>query len=69
MSEQKEPQLLTAEAADYVGLSFGTLNIYRYRGVGPKGSRIGGRVYYDRADLDAWMELRASGKWSVHGNG
>lgn len=44
------------EAAEYLRLSPGTLDNLRCTGDGPKyyQRKARGRVFYDRADLDAW---------------
>ena len=48
--------LTTTEAAAYVGLSHRTLERYRVTGQGPPYLKVGRRVLYRRADLDAWLE-------------
>jgi Helix-turn-helix domain len=51
----------TADAARYVGLAESTLRYYRHAGIGPVSYRVVGNVFYDRADLDAWLaEQRAA---------
>lgn len=45
----------TVEAARYVGLSVSQVNKLRHYGRGPKYYRLGVRVVYDLADLDAWV--------------
>lgn len=50
---------LNAErAAEYVGLSPATLAKYRSVGGGPMFIKLGARVVYNIADLDAWMRSR-----------
>lgn len=49
----------TRDAADYVGLSEQTLANWRYLNRGPRWFKVGGRVKYDVADLDAWIEAGA----------
>jgi hypothetical protein len=49
----------TRMAALYLGLSVGTLDIYRCRGTGPRCSFAATRPRYSKADLDAWL---AAGK-------
>jgi hypothetical protein len=43
----------------------GTLRQWRHRGIGPRSFRLGGKVMYLRADVEAWlsqqMMLSASG--------
>ena len=45
-----------ADAAKYIGLSQSTLDTMRSKGRGPRYLRIGGRVYYRKDDLDAYIE-------------
>lgn len=53
------PWMTTAEAASYVRCSTRTLEGYRIAGGGPAYHRSGKRVFYHRAELDAW---RSQGK-------
>jgi predicted DNA-binding transcriptional regulator AlpA len=46
--------LRTPEAARFLGLSGRTLEKHRTYGTGPTYSKIGGRVIYAVADLQAW---------------
>ena len=48
-------RLSVKEAAWHTGLSCSTLNKYRCSGQGPRFAKIGRRVLYDIADLDAWL--------------
>lgn len=49
-------QLLTLrEAAEYLRRSEGTLRYWRYRNEGPASFSQGRRVFYEKADLDAWL--------------
>ncbi|WP_329520550.1 helix-turn-helix domain-containing protein [Spirillospora sp. NBC_01491] len=45
----------TAEAAEYLGRSVGTLANWRSAGTGPRFSGRGHGVRYRWADLDAWI--------------
>lgn len=45
-------------AANYTGLSASTLNKLRVFGGGPIFLKLGRRVAYDIADLDAWLAER-----------
>ena len=47
------------EAAQHCGLSYHTLRIYRYRGVGPLWVRMGRRVLYLKSWLDEWLMAHA----------
>jgi predicted DNA-binding transcriptional regulator AlpA len=53
LSERK--RLDTAGAADYLGLGKSTLDKLRLTGSGPAFFKVGARVVYSLADLDAWM--------------
>ena len=46
--------LRTPEAADFLGLSSRTLEKHRTYGTGPAFKKLGGRVVYAIADLQAW---------------
>lgn len=48
----------TERAAEYLGLRPTTLNNWRVAGRGPRFVRIGNRVSYRQADLDAYLEKR-----------
>jgi hypothetical protein len=49
-------RLDTRNAAAYLGFSRRTLGNWRGQGTGPKYIVIHGRVFYYKADLDAWLE-------------
>lgn len=48
--------LRTPEAARFLGLSGRTLEKHRIYGTGPLYRKLGGRVVYALADLQAWAE-------------
>ena len=48
--------LRTPEAARYLGLSGRTLEKHRTYGTGPTYRKLGGRVVYAIADLEAWAK-------------
>ena len=50
------PRLTTEEAAAYLKCSISTLAQFRMKGGGPRYAKPAGRVYYDTADLDRWIE-------------
>lgn len=54
--------LRTPEAARFLSLSHRTLEKHRCYGTGPRYSKVGGRVVYSVADLQAWVDrgLKAS---------
>jgi len=48
------------QAAEYIGLSTSTLAKMRHRGDGPRYMKVGNRVRYAVADLDAFMANHAA---------
>ena len=49
--------LTTREAGEFLGLSARTLEKHRVYGTGPTYRKLGGRVVYAVADLQAWADL------------
>ena len=62
--------LTTKEAASYLGLKYGTLEIWRSKGRGPQflklGDSHGAAVRYERSVLAAWLAQRAFKSTSQH---
>jgi Helix-turn-helix domain len=57
MAGHRRLQLLTtAEAAEYLRLKPHTLENMRWLGNGPFFLKLGGRVFYRRADLKQWCD-------------
>lgn len=57
-----EHELLTiGEAADIVRAPIATLRYWRYLGTGPRSFRLGRRVVYRVADVQAWIDAQAGG--------
>ena len=54
-SETKTRMMRTAEAAAYCGSSASTFEKLRLYGGGPRYVKLGRRVVYDPADLEAWF--------------
>ena len=54
------------QAADYLGLSKGSLANFRSQGEGPAYIKPSGRIYYQKKDLDAFLEkgFRSAGMGS-----
>lgn len=50
---------LAQVAAEY-GFSEATLYGWRHRGVGPKSTRLGRRVYYRRRDIEGWIDAKGA---------
>ncbi len=55
MSDSHRKKFDTAGAANYLSLGKSTLEKFRIIGGGPAFSKIGKKVLYDAADLDAWF--------------
>jgi excisionase family DNA binding protein len=51
-------RLTVKQAAEYIGIAKSTLDKMRVAGGGPRFIKIGKRVLYDKADLDAWIEAQ-----------
>jgi hypothetical protein len=61
--------LRTAEAARHLSLSPRTLEKHRIYGTGPAYRKIGGRVVYAVADLNAWADIGTRTSTSDPGTG
>jgi predicted DNA-binding transcriptional regulator AlpA len=61
--------LRTVEAARFLGLSGRTLEKHRCYGTGPTYRKIGGRVVYALADLQAWADRGVKSSTSDPGQG
>jgi excisionase family DNA binding protein len=53
------PWMSPEEVAAHFGIPVGTLYAWRYKGVGPKGAKIGRHVRYRRTDVDAWADAQS----------
>lgn len=52
-----EDRMSRQEAADYLGLSYGTLAQWASQGINDLPyHKIGNRAYYRRSELDRWLE-------------
>ena len=56
--------LTQTEAARYLRLSQRSLERWRVSGFGPRFTKAGRRVLYQRKELDAWAEARTFGSTS-----
>ncbi len=54
-------RLTREDAARYLGLQPKTLAMWTMQGKGPKSVRVGGRIFYFKADLDAFIDDGRSG--------
>lgn len=61
--------LRTPDAAVHLGLSPRTLEKHRCFGTGPEYRKLGGRIVYSIADLDAWAEIGRKKSTSDPGKG
>jgi hypothetical protein len=61
--------LRTPDAAVHLGLSARTLEKHRCYGTGPVYRKLGGRIVYALADLDAWAEVGTRRSTSDPGKG
>lgn len=61
--------LRTPDAAVHLGLSARTLEKHRCYGTGPEYRKLGGRIVYSIADLDAWAEIGRRHSTSDPGKG
>jgi predicted DNA-binding transcriptional regulator AlpA len=59
-------RLGSREAARYCGLGFSTMAKFRLSGGGPRYYKIGAKVLYDSADLEAWLALHRKAHTSQH---
>lgn len=59
--------LTIREVAEKLHLPEGTLRYYRHADIGPKSFKMGRRVVYRRADVEAWIaaQLAATGAGGV----
>jgi hypothetical protein len=53
-------RLSAADAARYLGHAEKTLAMWRLRGIGPAWRKVGGRIFYFRRDLDAFIAGEAA---------
>jgi hypothetical protein len=54
LSPQPSPYLTVPEAATFLRLRPRTMDNMRWRGIGPKYRKHGGRIVYDLRDLIEW---------------
>lgn len=53
--DQGRDYVNSSPAADYLGITDGTLRKWRVKNDGPRYQKVGGEVRYYFADLDAWL--------------
>ena len=52
--------LTTEEVAQYLSVPLSTLYQWRLKKVGPRGIKVGKYIRYRRADIEAWLDTKAS---------
>jgi hypothetical protein len=57
-AETLPPPLNIVQAAKHLRLSERYLYQLRFYGTGPKSEKVGGRIYYELADLNDWKRAR-----------
>lgn len=55
-----QPLMTLNEVAEYLRVPPTTLYVWRTRGVGPTGRRVGRYVRYRSTDVDRWLDEQAS---------
>lgn len=58
----RQPLAIPAEVAEFLRISEATLAQWRWRGIGPRWSKIGGQVRYLWEDIDAWVAGQENGR-------
>lgn len=60
----------TGAVADYTGIHEATLRYWRYENKGPASFKLGRRVMYRKADVDAWLaaQYEATARGGVAGD-
>lgn len=56
----RRPLGSVGEVAEYLGVPVDTLYAWRYRGIGPRGSKVGRHVRYRWEDVDRWLDEKAA---------
>ena len=60
ISRPIEPLWTVHDVSAFLGVPVATLYQWRYRGIGPRASRVGRHLRYDPADVRAWLERQAA---------
>lgn len=60
MAQALAPRLLgVEEVAGQLGVPIKTIYVWRTRGKGPRGIRVGKHLRFRQSDIDAWLESQA----------
>jgi excisionase family DNA binding protein len=57
--EAPDRLLTVEEVAHWLGKPKATLYVWRTRGLGPRGIKVGNALRYRRQDVEAWLEQHA----------
>jgi excisionase family DNA binding protein len=61
MAGSSDRPLTTIELADYLQVPVATVYQWSSRGIGPRQIRVGRHLRFRMADVQAWLDARASG--------
>jgi excisionase family DNA binding protein len=61
MSDPMRRLATVDEVAEYLGVPPATLYQWRYRGVGPRASRVGRHLRYRWSDIEKYLDAQAQG--------
>lgn len=56
---RKRPLATPEEVSEYYGVPVQTLYVWRHRGIGPRGSKVGRHVRYRWEDVEKWLDDQA----------
>lgn len=62
MTTEGRTFITTAELAEWLRTSPATVRYWRSIGTGPPSYKVGRRVIYDRAEVDAWIDQKRQGR-------
>jgi excisionase family DNA binding protein len=57
----RERMATISEVAEHLGISVQTLYNWRAQKIGPKNIKVGNKIRYRWADVDAWLDNRTTG--------
>lgn len=57
--ETRRPLATPEEVSTYLGVPVPTLHQWRYKGTGPKASKVGRHLRYRWADVERWLDDQA----------
>jgi excisionase family DNA binding protein len=56
VAQDRQPLASTSEVADYLDVPARTLDMWAYRGTGPRYSRVGRYRRYRWSDVERWLD-------------